>query len=287
MTWVDGAQTLSTVGIQVLGPMEVDSVRALGPRDRIALGVLVVCHGHAVHADEFAAALWPDGPPASWAKQIHICIGRIRQAIGASAIETTSAGYRLGSIPVTSTSSDSSKMSHTPERCGWTAKRSGLRSRSGGPCRCGEVARSKNSNNGPQARPRPLGSRSCGAPSRKSGWTLGSTRESTVTLRCSALVRRRRAAAGASVGNPRTRAVPMRPTGRCSAIARTGAAHTRRTIGCRPGTGAGGPRSVNPQPGSESGGRRGGAGAVDDDVSLQGVGAVRPGGRRHVLRTRR
>ena len=95
LTWVGGAQTLSPVGIQVLGPMEVDAVRALEPRDRVALGVLVVCHGHAVHADEFAAALWPDGPPSSWAKQIHICIGRLRQAIGASAIETTPAGYRL------------------------------------------------------------------------------------------------------------------------------------------------------------------------------------------------
>ncbi len=83
------------VGIQVLGPMEVDAVRALEPRDRIALGVLVVCLGHAVNADEFAAALWPNGPPSSWAKQIHICIGRLRQAIGASAIETTPAGYRL------------------------------------------------------------------------------------------------------------------------------------------------------------------------------------------------
>jgi WD40 repeat protein/DNA-binding SARP family transcriptional activator len=96
---MDSAPTLSTVGIQVLGPMEVDAVRALEPRDRIALGVLVVCHGHAVHSDEFAAALWPDGPPSSWAKQIHICIGRLRQAIGASAIETTPAGYRLAVEP--------------------------------------------------------------------------------------------------------------------------------------------------------------------------------------------
>ena len=134
LTWMDGAQTLSTVGIQVLGPMEVDAVRALEPRDRIALGVLVVwpracraCRGVRGSALAGRTAIVVG-------QQIHICIGRLRQAIGVSADrDDVRRVSPQGRIEVTSTSSDSSVRSPTPERCGWTAKQSGLRRVRAGP----------------------------------------------------------------------------------------------------------------------------------------------------------
>jgi DNA-binding SARP family transcriptional activator/WD40 repeat protein len=83
------------VDIGVLGPVRVDGGGPLEPRDRIALTVLVVLRGQVVAPDRFAEALWGDQPPASWAKQVQICVGRLRKRLGPTAIETVSGGYRL------------------------------------------------------------------------------------------------------------------------------------------------------------------------------------------------
>lgn len=83
------------MGISLLGPVELDDGVALEPRDRVALGVLVVKRGQSVAPEQFAEALWGDDLPASWQKQVQICIGRLRKALGSSAIETTPGGYRL------------------------------------------------------------------------------------------------------------------------------------------------------------------------------------------------
>ncbi len=45
--------------------------------------------------EEFAEALWPAGYPASWQKQVQICIGRLRKSLGMGAIQTVPGGYRL------------------------------------------------------------------------------------------------------------------------------------------------------------------------------------------------
>jgi DNA-binding SARP family transcriptional activator/WD40 repeat protein len=61
----------------------------------MALTVLVVLRGQVVAPDRFVEALWGEHPPASWAKQVQICVGRLRKALGTAAIETVSGGYRL------------------------------------------------------------------------------------------------------------------------------------------------------------------------------------------------
>ena len=195
-----------------------------GSRDRIVLGVLVVCHGHAVSADEFAAALWPDGPPSSWAEQIHICIGRLRQAIGASAIETTPAGYRLtvepGDIDFVRFERD---VAHA-QRCGWTATQSGLRRVRARPSlwrgRPFEELEQWPSGSTEAARLEEL-RRTVEEEWLDARLGVGEHRDVAVVA---PLVCRRRAAAGAPLGDPRTRSVPMRPTGRCAAFARAPAA---------------------------------------------------------------
>jgi DNA-binding SARP family transcriptional activator/WD40 repeat protein len=88
------AQTPS-VDIGVLGPVRLDGGGPLEPRDRTALLVLVVLRGQVVPPERFVEALWGDHPPASWAKQVQICIGRLRKALGSTTIETVAGGYRL------------------------------------------------------------------------------------------------------------------------------------------------------------------------------------------------
>ncbi len=83
------------MGVGVLGPVEVNGAAPLEPRDRMALGVLVVRHGETVTPDQFADALWADRPPSSWSKQVQICVGRLRKVLGPDAIVTTAGGYRL------------------------------------------------------------------------------------------------------------------------------------------------------------------------------------------------
>jgi DNA-binding SARP family transcriptional activator/WD40 repeat protein len=84
------------VGIQVLGPLAVDGSGRLGPRDRAVLQALTVRQGGSVTPDELADAVWGDHPPASAHKNLQSCVVRLRKAMGADAIETTSEGYRLG-----------------------------------------------------------------------------------------------------------------------------------------------------------------------------------------------
>lgn len=85
------------VGINVLGPMLIDGGTALEPRDRVALSVLVIRRGQVVSPDQIADAIWGDSPPASWQKQVQICMSRLRKSLGADRIETTTSGYRISS----------------------------------------------------------------------------------------------------------------------------------------------------------------------------------------------
>ena len=83
------------MGIGVLGPLVVDDVVGLEPRDRAALLVLAVRRGQVVSPEQLADALWPEVPPQSWRKQVQILIGRLRRALGPAAVETVGGGYRL------------------------------------------------------------------------------------------------------------------------------------------------------------------------------------------------
>ena len=83
------------MGIAVLGPVEVDGQgNGLAPRDRVVLAALVV-RGDPLTTEALADALWGDHPPASWAKVVHGCIARLRKRLGAAAIDSGAAGYRL------------------------------------------------------------------------------------------------------------------------------------------------------------------------------------------------
>ncbi|HYN29316.1 MAG TPA: BTAD domain-containing putative transcriptional regulator [Dermatophilaceae bacterium] len=83
--------------VGVLGPLVLDGdARALGPRDRVVLGVLVLHLGSAVRTDTLAEALWGEQPPASATKVVQGCVLRLRRTLGAEAVETMpSGGYRL------------------------------------------------------------------------------------------------------------------------------------------------------------------------------------------------
>jgi DNA-binding SARP family transcriptional activator/WD40 repeat protein len=84
------------MGIGVLGPLELDGTEsALGLRDRVVLQALAVRHGMPVSPDALAEALWGDDPPTSWTKVVQGCVVRLRKALGADAIETSTQGYRL------------------------------------------------------------------------------------------------------------------------------------------------------------------------------------------------
>jgi WD40 repeat protein/DNA-binding SARP family transcriptional activator/energy-coupling factor transporter ATP-binding protein EcfA2 len=84
------------VGIAVLGPLSLDGGdSSLGRRDRVVLSALTVRPGEVLSADRLADAVWGDEPPASSAKVIQGCVVRLRKQLGAQAIETTPAGYRL------------------------------------------------------------------------------------------------------------------------------------------------------------------------------------------------
>ncbi len=61
----------------------------------MVLSALVVRAGDPISTEALADALWGDDPPASWAKVVHGCIARLRKRLGAAAIESGTAGYRL------------------------------------------------------------------------------------------------------------------------------------------------------------------------------------------------
>jgi DNA-binding SARP family transcriptional activator len=82
------------VTISVLGPLEAHGTR-LSPRERTALSVLALRAPEPVSPDDLADALWGDHPPETWAKQVQVCISRLRAKLPTGSVETTAHGYRL------------------------------------------------------------------------------------------------------------------------------------------------------------------------------------------------
>ena len=88
--------TVETVGIAVLGPLQVDGQEnGLSPRDRVVLSALVVRAGDPVSTEALSDALWGDTPPATWTKVVQGSVVRLRKLLGVAAIESVSSGYRL------------------------------------------------------------------------------------------------------------------------------------------------------------------------------------------------
>ena len=84
------------MGIELLGPLRVDgTVVSLQRRDQVVLSALAVRAGDVLSADQLAEASWGETPPSSWPKQIQGSVLRLRRALGAESIATTTAGYRL------------------------------------------------------------------------------------------------------------------------------------------------------------------------------------------------
>ena len=90
---------LRAMAITVLGPTRVDGARALSPRDRVVLAVLVANRGASVTPEQLADALWGESAPDSWRKVVQTVVMRLRKILGAEAIETTSSGYMLRVAP--------------------------------------------------------------------------------------------------------------------------------------------------------------------------------------------
>ena len=88
------------VDIRVLGDLTIDGGR-LTPKERSLLAALVLRSGDLVAPSELADAIWGDGLPATWPKQVQALVARLRRALGASAVATKPAGYRLEVDPET------------------------------------------------------------------------------------------------------------------------------------------------------------------------------------------
>ncbi len=83
------------MAIDLLGPVLIDGSQVLEPRDRVALDVLAIRRTQAVSTDVLAEAIWGEELPASWQKQVQICVSRLRKVLGPESIETLAGGYRL------------------------------------------------------------------------------------------------------------------------------------------------------------------------------------------------
>ncbi|MGW2091428.1 BTAD domain-containing putative transcriptional regulator [Promicromonospora sukumoe] len=88
----------SPVSVRLLGPFAVTldgAPVALTPRLRALLAVLALDVGRPVPTDRIAAAVWGEERPADPRKAVQVLVTRLRTALGADAVRTTSGGYQL------------------------------------------------------------------------------------------------------------------------------------------------------------------------------------------------
>lgn len=83
------------MAVSLLGPLRVDGVDRLAPRDRVVLAALALHPGAVLSAERLADALWGETPPPSWPKVVQGSVMRLRRSLGRDAVVTTSSGYRL------------------------------------------------------------------------------------------------------------------------------------------------------------------------------------------------
>ena len=89
---------MRNMSVWVLGPLLTDG-GPLSPRERSVLSALVLRAGFAVTPDELADAVWGDGPPGTWPKQLQASIGLVRRSIGGRTIATGTGGYTINLDP--------------------------------------------------------------------------------------------------------------------------------------------------------------------------------------------
>ncbi|GAA2228110.1 hypothetical protein GCM10010413_25130 [Promicromonospora sukumoe] len=88
----------SPVSVRLLGPFAVTldgTPVALTPRLRALLAVLALDVGRPVPTDRIAAAVWGEERPADPRKAVQVLVTRLRTALGADVVRTTSGGYQL------------------------------------------------------------------------------------------------------------------------------------------------------------------------------------------------
>ncbi|MQA16969.1 MAG: hypothetical protein GEV09_23400 [Pseudonocardiaceae bacterium] len=87
------------LGFGVLGALEVRrngaSVPLPSARQRAVLAALLVRAGKPVHGDALIAAAWGDDLPAAPRAALHTLLSRLRVVVGADAVRSEPAGYRL------------------------------------------------------------------------------------------------------------------------------------------------------------------------------------------------
>jgi predicted ATPase/DNA-binding SARP family transcriptional activator len=88
-----------TVRYRILGPLEVERdgspVVVTATKPRTLLLAMLVRRGTLTSTDALIDSLWPAGAPASATKIIHAYVSQLRGVLGADAIETVGAGYRM------------------------------------------------------------------------------------------------------------------------------------------------------------------------------------------------
>ena len=88
---------------QLLGPIEVrvDDVPLDlgGPRQRAVLAILMLDPNRVVSSDRLIGGVWGERPPASAAATLQSYVSRLRKALGAEMLVSSSAGYQLRTDP--------------------------------------------------------------------------------------------------------------------------------------------------------------------------------------------
>jgi DNA-binding SARP family transcriptional activator len=84
---------------RLLGPLEVaDSGRLLalgGTRQRSLLAILLLHANQVLSAERLIDDIWPDAPPATGAKTLHVYVSRLRKELGGERLVTRPPGYAL------------------------------------------------------------------------------------------------------------------------------------------------------------------------------------------------
>ncbi|MGN9907517.1 BTAD domain-containing putative transcriptional regulator [Phytohabitans sp. LJ34] len=93
----------NALAVGVLGPLDVRvagrAVAVTAPMLRGLLAGLALHPGTAVPADQLAAVLWGDDPPADERRSLRTYVNRLRGLLGADLITTVRAGYQLEAEP--------------------------------------------------------------------------------------------------------------------------------------------------------------------------------------------
>jgi DNA-binding SARP family transcriptional activator len=84
---------------RILGPLEIVEHRRVltlgGGRQRCLVAMLMLHANEVVSSDRLMDALWPETPPATVAKSIHVYVSRLRKELGDGRLLTRPPGYLL------------------------------------------------------------------------------------------------------------------------------------------------------------------------------------------------